>query len=179
MTPCPPCAWERKTSGPRTEGERVTARSSPCKVLLGDGFPSPSPQAGGFHLPPPPPLPLTPVPNTEAGRGSLRLQASPSAVPEKTLAASDYRSRGPGAAIWGPPTPAAAGGEAQGSRTRLVRPGPRWRQGPARHWLPARVTCLSSAAAGAGRVSFPGGRAAGLPRGTHKFSPKLRSRGFS
>lgn len=41
----------------------------------------------------------------------------------KTLAALDYGWRGPGAAIWGPPTPAAAGGEAQGSRTRLVRPG--------------------------------------------------------
>ena len=60
----------------------MTAQGSPCKVLLGDGFPSPSPQAGGFHLPPPLPLPLTPVPNTEAGRASLRLQASPSAVPE-------------------------------------------------------------------------------------------------
>lgn len=41
------------------------------------------------------PLPLTRVPNTEAGRASLRLQASPSAVPEKTLAASDYGWRGP------------------------------------------------------------------------------------
>ena len=96
----------------------MTAQGSPCKVLLGNGFPSPSLQARVFT-----PLPLTRVPNTEAGRASLRLQASPSAVPEKTLAASDYGWRGPGAAIRGPQRPQRPAGKHRGPGRGWSAPG--------------------------------------------------------
>lgn len=70
--------------------EDSTAQGAP-QGPFGDGF---RPRRAS-----PTAAPLTPVPNTEDGcLASVRLQASPSAQPEKTLAASGYtRALGSGA----------------------------------------------------------------------------------
>ena len=114
----------------------------------------------------------------------MRLQAWPSAEPEKTLAASDYTRtrgwRGPELGSGTPPhapTSSVARREAKGSRTGWpapalgrdkVPPGPGTRDRG--HWLPARVTCLPSAAAGAGRGGLPGWeRGRPCPRNSRLF----------
>lgn len=104
-----------KTSCSRKERETLKAQGVPKKPF-GDGF-SPveaSPTAASH------PHPLTPIPNTEAGRASVRLRASPSAEPEKPLAASDY-TRSPGGGCTGtgapiaPTTPHRPRGRAKGA----------------------------------------------------------------
>lgn len=175
--PFPPFTWERKTSGPGRSG-RQRQPSTPPKALLANVSARGGGAGGGgrLHLPLPPPPP--PVPTTEAGRASVRLQAWPSAEPEKTLAASYYtRTRGWRGPVLGsgtaPHRPNVRTGP-QGSKgvsDRLACPGFRSRQGRDRgHWLPARVTCLPSAAAEAGRGGHPGWkRGRPCPRNSRLF----------
>lgn len=107
------------------EGEGDTDGPGRPKKPFGDGFgpAGASPPAASR------PHPLTPVPNTEAGRASVRLRASPSAEPEKTLAASDYTPQ-PGWGVDGDPgadlahNAAPAPRASQRGSDRPARPGP-------------------------------------------------------
>lgn len=157
------------------EGEGDTDGPGRPKKPFGDGFgPAGASPPAAFR-----PHPLTPVPNTEAGRASVRLRASPSAEPEKTLAASGYTPQ-PGWGVDGDPgadlahnaAPAPAGepkglgqaGPPRPSRWRQGASGP-WNPRAAGQWLPALVTCLPSGAPGAERGGLPGGNEASAPAG--------------
>lgn len=146
---------------------------------------------GSLTYSPPPPHPLTPVPNTEAVDvpwcGSRPHPARNQRCSRPRITPAPLRMEGASARMGRCPAPSGARGEAVGSLTGWaapafgrdkVPPGPGTRVRGRR--LPAPVTCLPSAAAGAGRgeAGFPGGSAAGPARGTRVFPLKLRSQGF-
>lgn len=76
--------WGRKTWAPRKELGGRDSQGTHKELSLMVSAP------GDFSDRPS----LTGVPNTEAGRASVRIQASPRAEPEKTLSTSDYTRTG-------------------------------------------------------------------------------------
>lgn len=156
-TSFPTFPWRGKTCAPHPhptpvrEGEAATAQSAPSGPL-GDGF-----------RPGVPPLPShPPYPGSKYGSWtcSVRLQASPSAEPEETLAASDYTAPGGGGveARVRPGPPHRPAGEQRGGVPRTGWPAPGEEVRQSREFpnraprLPARVTCSPSAAPGAARA---------------------------
>lgn len=135
--------WRRKTSGPTKEWGTATAQGSPRGPLAWVSAP-------GLRLPPPPSRPGFQIRKLDAPRCGSRPRPAPS--PGRRSLPGDTAPRGVGGR--GPlllPKAALARGGAKGPRTD--RPGTR----EPRHWLRARVTCLPSAATGAGRGGRPDG----------------------
>lgn len=109
----PSSSGEGKLRAPRRSGGQRQRRAP--REALWRGF---RPRGFAFRRPPP-----APVPNTEAGRASVRLQASPRAQPGKTLATWGYRAAGGGRAGASPAPQGRAGPRrGQGASDRQARP---------------------------------------------------------